>query len=78
MYRLASNCSILKLRPQPVPHFLQAGGCYLPLDPSYPDDRLAIYMEDASAAVLLTQDKHTERAKRLGGANASWKVSVQC
>ncbi len=33
----------------------KAGGCYLPLDPEYPRDRLAFMIEDAAAPVLLTQ-----------------------
>ena len=32
-------------------------------------------MEDASAAVLLTIATHAERAKQLGGAKSTWKVS---
>ncbi len=35
---------------------LRAGGAYLPLDPSYPDDRLAFMVRDARAAALLTQE----------------------
>jgi amino acid adenylation domain-containing protein len=34
---------------------LKAGGAYLPLDPTYPQERLAFMLEDAGAAVLLTQ-----------------------
>jgi natural product biosynthesis luciferase-like monooxygenase protein/FkbM family methyltransferase len=34
---------------------LKAGGAYLPLDPSYPKERLAFTMADASVPVLLTQ-----------------------
>ncbi len=34
----------------------KAGGAYVPLDPSYPPDRLRFMLEDAQAAVLLTQD----------------------
>lgn len=34
---------------------LKAGGAYMPLDPSYPADRLAFMMEDSKARVLLTQ-----------------------
>src|SRR6185436_1031040 len=34
---------------------LKAGGAYLPLDPSYPQDRLAYMLADAGAPVLLTQ-----------------------
>ncbi len=33
---------------------LKAGGAYLPLDPSYPAERLAFMLEDAQAAVLIT------------------------
>ncbi len=34
---------------------LKAGGAYLPLDPSYPGERLAYMMSSAGAPVLLTQ-----------------------
>ncbi len=34
---------------------LKAGGAYLPLDPSYPEARLAFMLSDARAPVLLTQ-----------------------
>ena len=34
---------------------LKAGGAYLPLDPSYPRERLAFMLADAGAAVLVTQ-----------------------
>jgi len=36
---------------------LKAGGAYLPLDPSYPADRLSFMIEDADARLLLTQKK---------------------
>ena len=36
---------------------LKAGGAYLPLDPSYPKDRLAYLLNDAGILVLLTQEK---------------------
>ncbi|HYG62933.1 MAG TPA: amino acid adenylation domain-containing protein, partial [Thermoanaerobaculia bacterium] len=35
---------------------LKAGGCYVPLDPAYPRERLAFMIEDAGLDVLLTQD----------------------
>jgi amino acid adenylation domain-containing protein len=35
---------------------LKTGAAYVPLDPAYPADRLAYMLEDAGAAVLLTQD----------------------
>jgi len=34
---------------------LKAGGAYLPLDPTYPPERLAFMMQDAQISVLLTQ-----------------------
>jgi amino acid adenylation domain-containing protein/non-ribosomal peptide synthase protein (TIGR01720 family) len=34
---------------------LKTGGAYLPLDPSYPRDRLAFMLEDAGVSVVLTQ-----------------------
>ncbi|MCF4967181.1 non-ribosomal peptide synthetase, partial [Nostoc sp. CMAA1605] len=34
---------------------LKAGGAYLPLDPSYPSDRLTYMLTDAGVSILLTQ-----------------------
>jgi len=34
---------------------LKAGGAYVPLDPSYPQERIALMLEDAGASVLVTQ-----------------------
>ncbi|GAB1543387.1 hypothetical protein NUACC21_60610 [Scytonema sp. NUACC21] len=36
---------------------LKAGGAYLPLDPSYPQERLTFMLEDARVSVLLTQQQ---------------------
>ena len=36
---------------------LKAGGAYVPLDPDYPAERLAFMLDDARAAVLLTQGR---------------------
>src|SRR5581483_11971464 len=36
---------------------MKAGGAYVPLDPDYPQERLAVMLEDARPKVLLTQDK---------------------
>ena len=36
---------------------LKTGGAYLPIDLAYPADRLAFMLEDAQAAVLLTESK---------------------
>ena len=37
---------------------LKAGGAYLPLDPSYPQERLNFMLEDAQVSVLITQNFH--------------------
>jgi amino acid adenylation domain-containing protein len=34
---------------------LKAGGCYMPLDPDYPNNRLALMLADAQPPVILTQ-----------------------
>jgi len=46
---------------------LRAGGAYLPCDPSYPDDRLEIYLEDGGATLVLTQAAHAARARSMVG-----------
>jgi amino acid adenylation domain-containing protein len=43
---------------------LKAGGAYLPLDPTYPEERLAFMLEDSQAAVLLTQRHLREHVSR--------------
>jgi amino acid adenylation domain-containing protein len=40
---------------------LKAGAAYVPLDPSYPKDRLAFMLEDAAVSVLLTQQSLASR-----------------
>ncbi|HEY9404501.1 MAG TPA: amino acid adenylation domain-containing protein [Pyrinomonadaceae bacterium] len=36
---------------------LKAGGAYLPIDPSYPRERIAFMLRDAGVSLLLTQEK---------------------
>jgi amino acid adenylation domain-containing protein len=46
---------------------MKAGGCYLPLDPKYPDTRIEYILDDAGARVMLTQPEHAHRfAARAG------------
>jgi len=40
---------------------LKAGGAYLPLDPSYPSERLAMMLDDAKASIVLTDDPAREQ-----------------
>ena len=40
---------------------LKAGGAYLPLDPNYPDDRLAFMIDDAQAPVIVTERETVDR-----------------
>ena len=47
---------------------LKAGGAYLPLDPSYPEERLAMIMEDAAVAVIVTQEKWKERFPQISAS----------
>lgn len=39
---------------------LKAGGAYLPLDPTYPTERLRFMIEDAQIRVLVTQSQYVE------------------
>ena len=41
---------------------LKAGAAYVPLDPAYPADRLAHFMRDSGAPILLLQDALRDRA----------------
>lgn len=40
---------------------LKAGGAYVPIDPAYPQQRLALMLEDAQVSVLLTQQHLLEK-----------------
>ena len=42
---------------------LKAGGAYIPLDPTYPEDRLQFMLEDTRASVLITQAHLKEKFK---------------
>jgi amino acid adenylation domain-containing protein len=51
---------------------LQAGGVYVPLDPTYPSERLAVLLEDCAqgfdAPLVVTREPLLERLGCLGGA----------
>ncbi|MDG2156241.1 MAG: non-ribosomal peptide synthase/polyketide synthase, partial [Gammaproteobacteria bacterium] len=46
---------------------LKAGGGYLPLDPNYPEDRLAFMVEDSQTPIIVT---HEAAAERVPASNA--------
>jgi amino acid adenylation domain-containing protein len=46
---------------------LKAGGVYIPLDPSYPAERLAFMLADSQAPVIVTQQSLVEQLKPLLG-----------
>lgn len=48
---------------------LKAGGAYLPLDPSYPSERLAFMLSDAQPRVLITRQELAERLP-----SGAWQV----
>jgi non-ribosomal peptide synthetase component F len=57
---------------------LKAGGAYVPLDPSYPKERLALLLDDAEAALLLTQVRLRDRLPDYKGVvvalDADWEA----
>ncbi len=57
---------------------LKAGAAYVPLDPDYPEERLAFMLEDTQAPILLTSAGLTERlpqhAARLVRLDADWEL----
>ncbi|WP_139372962.1 amino acid adenylation domain-containing protein, partial [Nitrobacter vulgaris] len=58
---------------------LKAGGAYLPLDPDYPDERLAHMLRDSGAALVLTQSALRDRFAAVlaeTGAEA-WLIDAQ-
>lgn len=53
---------------------LKAGGAYVPLDPNYPQERLALMIEDAGLSILLTT---TELSKNLAGDDLNL-INLDC
>jgi amino acid adenylation domain-containing protein/non-ribosomal peptide synthase protein (TIGR01720 family) len=56
---------------------LKAGGAYLPLDPSYPDARLAFMLEDAQTPVLLTQSSLTQKLPKTTALTILLDVEIE-
>ena len=61
---------------------LKAGGAYFPLDPAYPDDRIAFMLSDADSQVVVTRDALASRVSKskahLVRLDTDWSsISVQ-
>ena len=60
---------------------MKAGGAYIPLDPSYPQDRLEFMLEDAKPAILLTESKFVDKFSKYNGSvvllDKDWSVIRQ-
>ncbi|MBU3198527.1 amino acid adenylation domain-containing protein [Clostridium estertheticum] len=42
---------------------LKAGGAYLPIDPSYPENRIKYILDDSNAKILIVNSKYREKIK---------------
>ncbi|HEY2963825.1 MAG TPA: amino acid adenylation domain-containing protein [Pyrinomonadaceae bacterium] len=56
---------------------LKAGGCYVPLDPAYPEERLAFMKEDAGFTVLLTSRELVNELSRESQPQASGNPAIE-
>ena len=58
---------------------LKAGGAYLPLDPSYPADRLAVILRDARPAVVIAEKRSLDKLSgceaRVIAIDSAWRVT---
>src|SRR5205814_9318276 len=46
---------------------LKAGAAYVPIDPKYPEDRIAYILQDSGARVLVTNDQFARRPLAFDG-----------
>ncbi|MBO3460460.1 amino acid adenylation domain-containing protein [Aetokthonos hydrillicola Thurmond2011] len=61
---------------------LKAGGAYIPLDPTYPQDRVEFMIEDSQMPILVTQKHLLKRLPQLGNVkivciDTDWQVFTQ-
>jgi N-(5-amino-5-carboxypentanoyl)-L-cysteinyl-D-valine synthase len=55
----------------------KAGAAYVPIDPGYPDDRVAFMLEDTRSKLVIVDEAQSERLRRLSGEAARPVLSVQ-
>ncbi|MCP4659783.1 MAG: amino acid adenylation domain-containing protein, partial [bacterium] len=53
---------------------LKAGGAYLPLDPTYPEERLRFILEDTAASVVLVDPESREQIAGMAGNGRSLRL----
>ena len=46
---------------------LKAGGCYVPMEASYPEERIRYIVEDAECKVILSNEKNVEKISKMVG-----------
>ena len=46
---------------------LKAGGCYIPMEASYPEERIRYIVEDAECKVILSNEKNVEKIRKIVG-----------
>ncbi|QHG18506.1 non-ribosomal peptide synthetase [Nostoc sp. ATCC 53789] len=60
---------------------LKAGGAYIPLDPAYPEERLADILEDTQLSILLTQERFQGKVPNYAGKticlDRDWEIIAQ-
>ncbi|MGK5641713.1 amino acid adenylation domain-containing protein, partial [Streptomyces sp. URMC 126] len=55
----------------------KAGAAYVPIDPGYPDDRIAYMLEDTGARLVVANEAHGDRLRALPGAAAYRVLGVE-
>jgi len=57
---------------------LKAGGCYVPLDPQYPAERLRLTLSDSGAELLVTDSRLLAGSTLLDGLGADGRARALC
>ncbi|MBB5940459.1 non-ribosomal peptide synthetase [Xanthomonas sp. 3307] len=55
----------------------KAGAAYVPIDPGYPDERIAFMLEDTRARIVVTEAAHEQRVQQLARHHDIPVVNVQ-